>query len=116
MGTWCWEAAHPHAAAAEDVALVCSWDVELPGHTSIEVIRVDAPVRVGAYARMFSPGGMISRHGPRVMHKAVRALEDRGRRIETILLNSTEFFDASIQHSQYVVAWARGVTLANYLA
>jgi glycosyltransferase involved in cell wall biosynthesis len=116
MGTWCWEAAHALAAAGEPVTLVCSPTVMLPGPTTIPVLRVAAPAQSrSAIVRMFSPGGMLSAHGARVMRDAVRCLADQGTPATRLLLNSTEFHDSEIPLPQFVTAWARGVRLHEYL-
>jgi glycosyltransferase involved in cell wall biosynthesis len=115
MGTWCWEAAHALASAGESVTLVCSTSVQLPGHTDIPLLRVDPPPMLSVGRRVLGDGGLVSRHGPRVMRHAVAALARQGRQPHTLLLNSTEFLDASIPSRQFVVAWARGVTLTEYI-
>jgi glycosyltransferase involved in cell wall biosynthesis len=115
MGTWCWETAHALSSAGEDVVLLCASDVVLPGDASFQVLRVDPPSLDGLHARLWSDGGMLSRHGPRVVREAARQLGEKGHHISHVLLNSTEFFDETIGLPQYVVAWARGISLGHYL-
>ena len=115
MGTWCWETAHALAAAGEAVTLVCSSNVVLPGEPSFEVLRVDPPPRDSIAARLFGSGGMLSRHGPRVMRIAEERIHHGDRRVTAMLLNATEFYDEACLSPQAVVAWARGVTLGRYL-
>jgi glycosyltransferase involved in cell wall biosynthesis len=49
------------------------------------------------------------------MRDAVQRLADQGTPATRLLLNSTEFYDATILLPQFVTAWARGVRLHEYL-
>ncbi len=117
MGTWCWEAAHALAAAGEQVTLVCSPSVALPGPTDLRILRVAPPPRARSVAgKVIGELTQLSAHGPLVMREAVRELSAAGVPVTAILLNATEFFDPSLPCPQLVTAWARGVTLREYLA
>src|SRR4051812_13854054 len=87
MGTWCWEAAHALAEAGENVVLVCASDVVFPGSTSVPVLRIEAPALRTVGEKLFANGGLLSRHGPRVMRSAVHVLEAQGHEVTRILLN-----------------------------
>lgn len=115
MGTWCWETAHALADAGEEVALVCSSSVSLPGQSGVELIRVDPAPLDSAASRLMASGGMLSRHGPRVMRRATEMVRASGRAPGVLLLNATEFYDEGLPSRQYVVAWARGARLMEYL-
>lgn len=117
MGAWCLEAAHALAESGERVALVCSPGLALPDDLPFEVLRVRsteyAPTLAG---RLSEELHRLSTAGPRVMREAVRRLSDRGESVGTVLLNSTEFLDPSIDAPQLVTAWARDISLGAYLA
>ena len=71
MGTWCWEAAHALAAAGEQVTLVCSPSVALPGPTNLRILRVAPPPRARSVAgKVIVELTQLSAHGPRVMREA----------------------------------------------
>lgn len=114
MGTWCWEAAHALADAGEPVTLLCSDRVVLPGATSIPVLRVAADPLPRGIARFNAPGGMLSRHGPRVVREAIARLATAGTPVERVLLNSTEFVDETVGVPQLATAWASGVSSREY--
>ena len=120
MATWCWEAAHALYELGQNVVLVASPEIALPGTPSVEVVRIEirdkGSLRHSGPMRAFSTmRSLLSSGSDGSLEQIHIHLAARGVKPAAYILNQSNLVDRSVPCPQIVAAWSYPVSLPGYL-
>jgi glycosyltransferase involved in cell wall biosynthesis len=120
MATWCWEAAHALHELGQNVLLIASPEIPLPGIPSVEIVRIEirdkSSIRRGGLMKAFSTvKSLIAAGSDGSLEQIHIHLAARGVQPAAYILNQSSLVDRSVRCPQIVAAWSYPVSLLGYL-